>query len=272
MTCEDTRDRFSELVDGVLEPEERRVLEAHLGGCADCRREHERFRSAVALLRGIEPAHAPAGLVDRVLAAARPASRWRRLARAIVFPLPIKLPLELAAIVLVGVIVTLVYRGTPELEQAARVDRTTGPRVVAEPRALRAQPAPAEAPSQPRPAAPARTALGKSASPASAAELPDMGEGKDERAAETTAPPDVAGRLAATAGDAERAILELVERAGGARRSRRIEVDGVVVDVVVPRAAWPRLRAELTRLGRWQPTREPSDLPSTVHVTVLITD
>src|SRR3990170_929312 len=136
---------------------ERRALDAHLAGCAECRRERERFHGTVALVRGLEPARAPAGFVDRVLAAARPLPRWRRFARALVFPLPVKLPLEAAAIVLVGVIVGLVYRQTPELRQAARGDEVTAPRVQAEPPAAPAPGKPTGAPTAQSYAAPEAT-------------------------------------------------------------------------------------------------------------------
>jgi hypothetical protein len=72
----------------------------------------------------------------------------------------VKLPLEAAAIVLVGVIVTLVYRQTPELQRAARVEpppAVTAPEPRApEPRALEApRPAAVPAPAAPPGAAPA---------------------------------------------------------------------------------------------------------------------
>ena len=123
MTCHEARERFSALLDDALAGGERAALDAHLAGCAECRRELERFRATVTLLHRIEPARAPAGFVDRVLDAARPAPWYRRLARAVLFPLPVKLPLEAAAVVLVGVIVTLLYRQTPELQRAFRVLR-----------------------------------------------------------------------------------------------------------------------------------------------------
>ncbi|OGL29508.1 MAG: hypothetical protein A3G44_07880 [Candidatus Rokubacteria bacterium RIFCSPLOWO2_12_FULL_73_47] len=345
MTCHDARKLFSALLDEALAADERRALDAHLAGCAECRRERERFHGTVALVRGLEPARAPAGFVDRVLAAARPLPRWRRFARALVFPLPVKLPLEAAAIVLVGVIVGLVYRQTPELRQAARVDEVTAPRVVAEPPAARAPAVATEAPvrlgadarrdepaararqegtgvtapaaeperaaappaarsyaapaAPPAPVpAPARSepelgAAAKSAPAEPAAKPRDKGDAKEEterdasadrfrakrapgpaerRAlVEPAAPPYVSGRLAAAERDAaERAILALVERAGGARLSRRADAEGVVLEVVLPRAAWPALARELRHLGRWEPTREPAALPDPVRVTVHI--
>ena len=122
MTCHDAREHFSALVDDALSAGERATLEAHLATCADCRRELQRFRDTVALVRAVAPVRAPAGFVDRVLEAARPLPWHRRLARGLFLPWPVKLPMEAAAIVLVAVGVGLVYRGTPEIEQSARLE------------------------------------------------------------------------------------------------------------------------------------------------------
>jgi|SoiMetStandDraft_2_1073263.scaffolds.fasta_scaffold38416_3 putative zinc finger protein len=71
MTCIDARDMFSLLADDALTPLERAALDAHLADCAECRRELAGFERTVKLVRAIDPAHAPAGFVERVLAAAQ---------------------------------------------------------------------------------------------------------------------------------------------------------------------------------------------------------
>jgi hypothetical protein len=114
MTCHDAREQLSALIDDALGAEERGAVEAHLATCAECRRELERLRDTVALLRAVEPARAPAGFLDRVLEAARPKPWPRRLFRALLLPWPVKLPIEAAAIVLVAVGVVYVFRSTLE--------------------------------------------------------------------------------------------------------------------------------------------------------------
>ena len=123
MTCHDAREQFSALVDDALAADGRAALEAHLATCADCRRELQRFRDTVSLVRAVAPVRAPAGFVDRTLEAARPVSWPRRLVRGLFLPWPVKLPMEAAAVVLVAVGVALVYRGTPELELATRMEQ-----------------------------------------------------------------------------------------------------------------------------------------------------
>jgi anti-sigma factor RsiW len=120
MTCDDARDLFSALVDDALSSEERGALDAHLTVCPDCRRELEGFQRTVALVRAAPPVRAPAGFVDRVLAAARPAPWYQRLARRLFVPLTVKLPLEAAAVVLVTFLAVQLYRETPELHLASQ--------------------------------------------------------------------------------------------------------------------------------------------------------
>ncbi len=119
MTCHDAREQFSAWVDKALGVEARAGLEAHLAGCADCRRELERFQQTVALLHAVEPARAPAGFVDRVLQAARPVPWRRRLLGRLLAPLPMPVPVGAAAALLVAVAAVYLVERTPDLQQAA---------------------------------------------------------------------------------------------------------------------------------------------------------
>ena len=124
MTCTETRDLFSALADDALTPAERAALDAHLAGCADCRRELAGLLRTVKLVRAIDPARAPAGFVDRVLAAARPEPAPKRLARRLLAPWQ-TLPLGAAALFLIAGLAVLLFRGSHEQQQAARYQPTT---------------------------------------------------------------------------------------------------------------------------------------------------
>src|SRR5437773_12273421 len=109
MTCDEARERLSALLDEALSPDERDALDAHVATCVDCRRELGLLRNTVALLRAVDPARAPARLVARARAAAPPAPSHRPVPRALLAPVPVKLPLEAAATVLVGVLVVYLF-------------------------------------------------------------------------------------------------------------------------------------------------------------------
>jgi Putative zinc-finger len=124
VTCHDVREWFSARVDEALSADERARLDAHLATCAECEREWARFERTIGLLRAVEPARAPAGFVDRVLAA-RPRPWYRRLARGLLVPWPVKLPLEIATIVLVGGLAIMLLQRSPELRLVAPAPTVT---------------------------------------------------------------------------------------------------------------------------------------------------
>ena len=328
MTCHEARELLSALVDDALGAAERDALDTHLAACADCRRELQRVRDTVALLRAVEPARAPAGFVDRVLEAARPASWPRRLLRALFLPWPVKLPVEAAAVVLVTVGVVYLYQATPELQLAARLE-SPAPTVAEAPRAATPQPSETskkDAPAPPgaraenlqrstasrdtsgdteqrrdrqnsqkdaEPApSPGMVAGGKTEAPparsgrvretrespapaepeSSADALKARRQASTPPAVASFAPPDVSGGLAVNDRDAAlRALTELVARLGGVEDRRVSRPEGSIVELTVPREAYAEFALELARLGRWQPTREPAELPARVRIVLRIT-
>jgi anti-sigma factor RsiW len=304
MTCGEARELFSTLVDEALTPDERAALDRHLAGCAECRAELQRFRSVVSSVHAIEPDRAPVGFVDRVRARTHPAPWYRRLARFLVFPLPVKLPLGAAAAVLLAVLVSLLYRQSPELEQAAR--RGPVPAPTAEAPAVGHAPAPpasAQAPAPPaaredtarsRDAVLSKQAAPESREPGRAGELnPPPARAKTEaqrQAPEPAAPegeatvgitagkkeaaahePDLAGRLTvADLAGAENALDSLVSRSGGRETGRRPIPDGFEVEVAIPRAHADGFMLELSRIGRWQAARAAESPGDPVRVRIQL--
>ena len=126
MSCHDAREWLSDLLDDALAPEARAQVDAHLAGCADCRRELDRLRATVSLLHAVERPQAPAGFVDRVLEAARPTPWHRRLLDWLSAVRLLRFPVEAAAVVLVASLAVYVFQRTPELRQAARLESPQG--------------------------------------------------------------------------------------------------------------------------------------------------
>jgi hypothetical protein len=122
MTCQEARDLFSARLDERLAPDEAARLDVHLAGCEECRREWARFDSVVSLVRESELPRAPAGFVDRVLEAARPVPWPLRLARRVFQPINVKLPLEAAALLLVGGLAVMIFQHSPDMQRVARQD------------------------------------------------------------------------------------------------------------------------------------------------------
>jgi hypothetical protein len=396
MTCHDAREQLSALLDDALGAAERGAIEEHLATCAECRRELERLRDTVALLRAVEPARAPAGFVDRVLEAARPEPWPRRLLRALLLPWPVKLPIEAAAIVLVAVGVVYVFRSTLEparlydaplpgdamlsdtappssdaSREAARPAATRAPgatraketartlegaRLQETVRAREAERAPEAAKAKERDRAPEKQALekkspegppaakttpapeafkevgqqskdaderraklddnardvakrqanvppatsaepqvaGKLEEPARAERSQDAAGARTRSMAREPAPrtdtpqaprpaapapatasfvaPDVSGRLAVADRDAAlQTLAPLLARLGGVEDRRFVGDEGPIVELTIPREAYPELLRDLAALGRWQLVREAPALPEKVRVVLRIT-
>jgi predicted anti-sigma-YlaC factor YlaD len=96
MSCEAVKEQFDERLDGRLDGPQQAAFEAHLAGCAGCRREWEAYAGAWQALerdKGIEPSF---GFVERTLRRLnepqavglprfwRPSLRWAVLATTIV--------------------------------------------------------------------------------------------------------------------------------------------------------------------------------------------
>jgi negative regulator of sigma E activity len=203
MTCAEIREQFSGRLDLALSEEEHELLAEHLATCPECRREWGRFAATVSLLRSVEPVRAPAGFVDRVLAASRPEPWYRRLTRGLLVPWPVKLPLEAAALVMVAGLAVLIFQHSSELRQMAYVPEPTtahAPPTTAyapEP-ATASAPEPKTAPASPPATAPppdsralslakqkGESATGSKDAPAEVKAPPD----KHERAAQSAEPP-----------------------------------------------------------------------------------
>jgi len=187
MTCDETRELLSELLDEALDAGERARVEAHLMGCADCRRELDGLRATTGLLARVERARAPVGFVDRVMTQVRPVPWYRRLGRALFFPLSIKLPLEAGAMVMVAFLGVYLLQTTPELKEAARRDSpapTSSPPAIE--RSERSAPSPAPPPAR------GREAESKRQAPAPAFSGDDARHGARDEAqknVESPAPP-----------------------------------------------------------------------------------
>ncbi len=295
MTCTETRDLFSALADDALTPAERAALDAHLAGCAECRRELAAFGRTVALVRAIDPAHAPAGFVDRVLAAA-----W---------PEP-----------LVAGLAVLLFRASPEPQQTARYQsappapaptrettpsgasdtlqdasrdagasatatREVAPVEEAKNRFEQAAPAAKSAETSVEPTAPARDAPppaleGRRAKVDSITTDTARANRLRQDAAPLSrtgpmtgilaTPPDVTAQLrAADVSVVERSLIELAARLGGRQTGRRIDGGRVVVELAVPREAYAQFVREATALGPLSLEQQTTDRPLlSVAVTV----
>jgi hypothetical protein len=130
------------------------------------------------MVRALPAERAPAGFDDRVIGAARPVERRRWFARRPVLPLGMRLPAQVAALLLVATTAVWVFQRSPELQQAARQEAPVPP--------ASAPPAPAApATPSPRSSTPAPPAASRDAARQTRTTMKDEAPARaDEAAAE----------------------------------------------------------------------------------------
>jgi hypothetical protein len=275
VSCEQAREQFSALVDETLTREERADVYAHLATCADCRRELAALERTVALVRGATPVRAPDGFVDRVVTAARPTPWSVKIARGAFSPWPVKIPLGAAAVLLVGGLAVLLFRGLETQQRVAQPD--TPP--MASDRATPAAPAPPAArqaaPAEAMRVAPESPSVGIAPkladAPGPSRTAPSLEERKELLAAKREPEADVRARLATPEPDAaERALAALAARLSGTVTTRREIGDTRVIALAIPRDRYEDFVREAARLGQTWTASEPGTLPASVRILVYV--
>lgn len=295
MNCGEARELFSDRADAQLTAEQDVTLARHLEGCADCRREWERFERTVGLLHSLEEARAPQGFAHRVIEAAGREPWYRRALRGIFLPFHVKLPLEAAAIVLVSTLVVLLYRQSPELQRALEAPSVPdvtlhtfeAPRKSAEleqaARERKARPGEyraAREPTRPKDRLGRKEKSAPAEPPAVGGRLDVAEEGKRSPApaaepglaAQARAPFHVIGRLRPRSPETiERELSDLLGKVGAvqSREDDRIGLGGTV-ELVVARDAYPRLVEGLRRMGEFTVETRASALPEQVRIAIRI--
>lgn len=115
MNCQETRELLSEYLDQRLASGQSAALQEHVAACRDCREALEGLRRTVSLLGAldeIEPSPGFASEVERKIER----GQWRaRLTGWFLDPIAIKVPLEVGAIALVGIIAFQIAK-SPQLD------------------------------------------------------------------------------------------------------------------------------------------------------------
>jgi TolA-binding protein len=191
MNCREVRAAFTDLYDGTLTGPSLAAANQHLDDCPDCRHEWAAFRRTIQALQSVGDAEPSPGFAARVIERVETPRWWERLARTLVHPLRVKLPLHAAALVALCLAGVWLLQRSPELQRAKDLRAPVPaelPASAPSPQASVAPPASAEkdesarrppaAPSPPRPSqlpppAPAPSAAAKLEAPAAARESRD---------------------------------------------------------------------------------------------------
>jgi len=176
MNCEETGLQLSEFLDRTLDGDYLRNLREHLAGCPRCSEELAGITECRRLLSSLPAVEPPVGFVTRVMADVREAAYRPGILERLFAPVRLKMPLQAAAVVLIGVLSVYLYQKedtsnlpltpiTPEpvlsVQQESTKSETVKPLAApvnsplpSEAKAVSTEPAPAKAPSAPVAAVP----------------------------------------------------------------------------------------------------------------------
>jgi hypothetical protein len=120
MECKGTQERLSAYLEGVVSPEERKLVEEHLNSCPQCRTAFVDRKRAAELIRDLEEVEPPAWLTSKIMSRVRAENESKRgVLRKLFYPLHIKVPIEAFATVLIAVIAVYVFKAVePEMKRA----------------------------------------------------------------------------------------------------------------------------------------------------------
>lgn len=113
MECKRIQELLSPYLDKNLTEKEIALVEEHLRACPRCPQELERLKRTVHLVSSLEEVEPPESFLSEIHRKLKAKSRRRRFFDKLFFPLPVKLPLEALAAVLIAVVIVSLNRPYP---------------------------------------------------------------------------------------------------------------------------------------------------------------
>lgn len=119
MICKEINDLLPAYLEDILSPEEKKSVESHLTSCSLCSRVLADLKRAENLVKGLEEVEPPPFFEQRIMARVREeAGQKKGILPKIFFPLHIKIPIQISAMLLVAVLAFYVYQKTePERQR-----------------------------------------------------------------------------------------------------------------------------------------------------------
>lgn len=112
--CRDIEHLLPLYPEGILTDEEKRAVEEHLTGCAACRKELAYLQKAGQFVDGLSPVEAPPWFEQKIMARVRKEADQKNSARKWFYPLRFRIPLQIAATLVIAVLAVYIYRSGNE--------------------------------------------------------------------------------------------------------------------------------------------------------------
>ena len=112
--CQDIEHLLSLYPEGILTDAEKRVVEEHLADCAACRKELACLQKAGELVDQLPAVEAPPWFGQKIMARVRQEADKKNSARKWFYPMRFRIPLQIAATLVIAVLAVYIYRSGNE--------------------------------------------------------------------------------------------------------------------------------------------------------------
>jgi hypothetical protein len=121
MECDKFRERMADHIEGFVTPQEDALMRTHITSCRNCEEAYSDLEKTLRHIKSLEDVEPPAWLAQKVMAKVREEAPKQGLWKRFFYPLHIKLPLEVAATVLIAVSALYIFRTTEQAKNVALV-------------------------------------------------------------------------------------------------------------------------------------------------------
>jgi anti-sigma factor RsiW len=124
--CSKISDFLSEYVDDQLDPAIKRLVEEHMASCESCAAELASLQAYLRTMAAMEKMSAPQGFLAAVHERIEQPSVFERISKWLFYPLRIKLPMELAGLVVATLLLVFAYQQAPRQEKEKDMSSLSG--------------------------------------------------------------------------------------------------------------------------------------------------
>ncbi len=118
MECKGIKEELCAYLEGIVSPEEKRIIEEHLPSCPECRKNLADLKKAGELVKDLPEVEPPAWLTQKIMSRIKAEEEKKQgLWKKLFYPLHIKIPIQALATVFIAVIAVYVFKAVePEMK------------------------------------------------------------------------------------------------------------------------------------------------------------
>jgi hypothetical protein len=147
MECKGIQEKLCAYLEGVVSPEESRIIGEHLHSCQKCGKNLADLKKAGELVKDLAEVEPPAWLTQKIMSRVRAEDeRKKGIWQKLFYPLHIKVPIQALATVFIAVIAVFVFRAVEPEMKLAHLPSPTKPVITQEEAANRPREIPTDSP------------------------------------------------------------------------------------------------------------------------------